>query len=233
MRGIPENCQAIVLSRINYSESDRILTLLTLEKGKLSVLAKGVRKEKSKLAGGVELFSESEVSLAAGNGDLYILTSARLLQHFALLLKDFARSQTAYQLLKLTSQASHEGTGAELYLILRIALKALGDAAISAELVKLWFEVRLLEALGHDIDIKTDISGKILKQEGSYKFDFDKMAFCENDNGEFKASHIKLLRLLLSYSPEAVSNVKSISKLLPQLEFIVTLGLTQHIGVTK
>lgn len=47
--------RAIVLRRTNYGETDRILNLLTPE-GKKSVLAKGVRREKSKLAGGIELF---------------------------------------------------------------------------------------------------------------------------------------------------------------------------------
>lgn len=47
--------QAIVLRRTNYGESDRILNLLTPE-GKVSVIARGVRKEKSRLAGSIELF---------------------------------------------------------------------------------------------------------------------------------------------------------------------------------
>ena len=47
----------IVLSRVNYGEADRIIKLLTPEAGKLSLMARGVRKPKSKLAGGIELFS--------------------------------------------------------------------------------------------------------------------------------------------------------------------------------
>ena len=46
---------AIVLKRVNYNESDRIVTFLTPE-GRFSTIAKGVRKEKSKLAGGIEMF---------------------------------------------------------------------------------------------------------------------------------------------------------------------------------
>ena len=48
--------KAIVLRRTDYGEADRILQLLT-PSGKRSVIARGVRKEKSKLAGGIELFS--------------------------------------------------------------------------------------------------------------------------------------------------------------------------------
>lgn len=49
--------QAVVLRRTNYGEADRILQLLTPD-GRRSVMARGVRKEKSKLAGGVELFAK-------------------------------------------------------------------------------------------------------------------------------------------------------------------------------
>jgi DNA repair protein RecO (recombination protein O) len=72
--------QAIVLRRTNYGEADRILQLLTPE-GRRSVMARGVRREKSKLAGGIELFAISDVLLGEGKGELGILTSARLV-HF-------------------------------------------------------------------------------------------------------------------------------------------------------
>ena len=52
--------QAVVLRRTNYGEADRILQLLTPD-GRRSVMARGVRKEKSKLAGGIELFAVSDV----------------------------------------------------------------------------------------------------------------------------------------------------------------------------
>ena len=71
--------EAIVLRRTDYGEADRILQLLTPE-GKKSVVAKGVRREKSKLAGGIELFSVSEVVIHEGKGELGILTGAKLVE---------------------------------------------------------------------------------------------------------------------------------------------------------
>ena len=50
-----ERTQAIVLRRTNFGEADRILTLLT-PLGQRGAMARGVRREKSKLAGGIELF---------------------------------------------------------------------------------------------------------------------------------------------------------------------------------
>jgi len=47
--------KAIVLRRTNYGEADRIIQFIT-PVGKISAIAKGVRREKSRLAGGIELF---------------------------------------------------------------------------------------------------------------------------------------------------------------------------------
>ena len=53
---------AIVLRRTDFGEADRIVNLLT-PGGKVSAMARGVRKPKSKLAGGIEFFALNEVVL--------------------------------------------------------------------------------------------------------------------------------------------------------------------------
>ena len=74
-----ERVRAIVLRRTNYGEADRILQLLTPE-GRRAVMARGVRREKSKLAGGIELFAVSDIVINRGKGELGILTSARMVR---------------------------------------------------------------------------------------------------------------------------------------------------------
>ena len=44
--------EAIVLKRVNYNECDRIVTFLTPD-GRVSGIANGARREKTKLAGGI------------------------------------------------------------------------------------------------------------------------------------------------------------------------------------
>ena len=51
----PYRTEAIILRRTNYGEADRVISLITPDRGKISGIAKGVRKPKSKLAGGLEL----------------------------------------------------------------------------------------------------------------------------------------------------------------------------------
>ena len=69
--------ESIVLSRINYGDNDRIVTVITRDQGKIRLIAKGSRKLKSKLAAGIELFSVSEISFIKGKGDIDTLVSSR------------------------------------------------------------------------------------------------------------------------------------------------------------
>ena len=62
--------QAIVLKRVDYAEADRIVQVITRENGKRSLMARGVRRAKSKLAGGIELFSVSSITAIVGKGDI-------------------------------------------------------------------------------------------------------------------------------------------------------------------
>ena len=81
---------AYVLRRTNYGEADRIINLITPE-GKMSAIARGVRKEKSKLAGGIEMFSLIELNINRGKSELGVVTSARMLKYYDKLLMDFRR----------------------------------------------------------------------------------------------------------------------------------------------
>ena len=58
--------EAIVLSRFDQGEADRILTLITPSGGKLKAIAKGVRRTTSRLGGSLEPFAELTISLARG-----------------------------------------------------------------------------------------------------------------------------------------------------------------------
>ena len=66
-----------VLRRTNYGEADRILNLIT-PVGKIAVAARGVRKMKSRLAGGIEPFTRSEFQIHRGRGELGVLTGAKM-----------------------------------------------------------------------------------------------------------------------------------------------------------
>ncbi len=55
--------EGIILRKTIYSDADIIFEIFTKEKGKISVLAKGVRKQKSKNRGTLQLFSQIEYEI--------------------------------------------------------------------------------------------------------------------------------------------------------------------------
>ncbi|MDB5181251.1 MAG: repair protein RecO, partial [Candidatus Saccharibacteria bacterium] len=99
---------AIILSRTDFGEADRILTLLTPDHGKLRLIAKGVRRIKSKLAGGIELFSVSDIVYIKGRGDIGTLISTRLIRHYGKIVSDVTRTMLGYDLIKMLNKATED-----------------------------------------------------------------------------------------------------------------------------
>ena len=187
--------RAIVLRRTNYGEADRILDLLT-PAGRMSAMARAVRKEKSKLAGGIELFAVCDVVIGQGKGELGILTSARLVYFYRHILEDYDRMQFAYEALAQITKASATLDEAEWYDIGSEVLAALDVATVPLQLVQAWFYVRVAQLLGDELNTVRDYAGKRLDSGKKYRCDSQEKGFYEDENGSIAAAHIKILRLL-------------------------------------
>ena len=206
---------ALVLRRTNYGEADRILTLLTPE-GKLSAIAKGVRRERSKLAGGIELFSLSKVTIHSGKGQLGILTSTRLENFYSKILAEYAALEFAYEVLKAVNRAAEQIDNPEFFDLTRQTLAAL-DAVGFCPLIAAWWWLNLARASGDQPNFRADTSGQKLSPDEKYAWDAAESALRPYSSGPISKNHIKLLRLLLS-SPLALAlRVQNHDPLLDQI----------------
>jgi DNA repair protein RecO (recombination protein O) len=70
--------EAVVLRSFRLGEADRVLHLYTREQGRVGAVAKGIRKTKSRFGGRLEPFSQVEVLLHRGSGELQTVTGASL-----------------------------------------------------------------------------------------------------------------------------------------------------------
>ncbi len=224
--------RGIVLARTDYGEAARIITLLTPDHGKLRLMAKGVRKPKSKLAGGIELFSTTDITFIRGRGEIGTLISARLIKYYSTVVQDLDRVQLGYELIKILNRATEDHPEVEYFKLLEQAFAALDDASIGLTLIRTWFEAQLLRQAGHSPNLKTDTTGNKLDPDATYSFDFDDMTFTPHDNSKIKAAHIKTLRLLFSgHSPQDIAKIQGLSKLLTDLSPLVHTMLTSYIRV--
>ena len=194
---------AIVLARVDYAEADRILTVLTPNAGKLSLMAKGVRRVKSKLAGGIELFSTSEISYITGRGSVGTLVSSRLVRHYGHIVSDIDRTMLGYELIKLLHKLTEDEPETAYYELLEYAFSVLDDKNVSVDFIRVWFSAQLLRLAGHMPNLQTDVAGVKLAAEQHYTFDYDATAFRACDEGMFGVREIKFLRLLFSQNDPA------------------------------
>ena len=138
---------AIVLSRFDLGEADRVLTLITPEHGKLKAIAKGIRRPASRLGGSLEPFAELTIALARGR-TFDVVTEVRV-GHAWLRLRDSLESAaTAWYLAELADRSLEERTAAEAqYAMLHRAYELL-DAGMAPGRVARWYEMHLADELG-------------------------------------------------------------------------------------
>jgi DNA repair protein RecO (recombination protein O) len=209
------NTQAIILRRTDYGEADRILMLLTPDQGKLSLIAKGVRRSKSKLAGGIELFSVSDISFLPGRSNIGTLISTRLIRHYGNIVGDVTRTMLGYDLIKRLNQATEDEPEEDYFDLLEQAFAALENPTIDVQLIRVWFLMQLLRIAGHTPNLESDTAGVKLAADQAYTFSIDDMTFVQHPEGQFGVDEIKFLRVgFAGNRPEVMQKITGLQGLL-------------------
>jgi len=221
---------AIVLARTDYGEADRILTLLTPDQGKLRLMAKGVRRVKSKLAGSIELFSVTDITYIKGRRDIGTLISARLQTHYGRIVQDLDRTMLGYDLIKQLHRATEDEPEPEYFHLLQQAFAALDDPTIGLDLIKLWFGAQLLRLYGHTPNLQTEPDGTKLVAGQTYEFSFDDSAFVSRPDGAYGADAIKFLRVVFSgTAPQTLAKISGVANLTTEASRLVSFMQRQYI----
>jgi len=140
--------EGIVLSRRDFGEADRLLTVFTREYGKLEQIAKGVRRPSSRKAGHLELFTRVQL-LAARGRELDILTQVEAIETYPQLSKDLQLVGQASYILELVKLFTvHGEVNHEIYRLLVETLARL-NSGVSPSKATRYFELRLLELAGY------------------------------------------------------------------------------------
>jgi DNA repair protein RecO (recombination protein O) len=161
---------AIVLSRFDYGEADRILTLITPLHGKLKAIAKGIRRPTSRIGGSLEPFAELNVLLARGR-TFEVVTQVSV-GHAWLKLRDSLESAaTAWYLAELADRSLEERHAAEpVYSLLKRAYELL-DAGMAPNRVARWFEMHLADELGVRPEVDRCVEcDRVLEVDGQFRW---------------------------------------------------------------
>ena len=140
--------EAIVMHRSDMGEADRLLTVLSRERGKLRLNAKGARKVGSRKSGHVELFVRSSMLIAKGRGEIDIVSQVETRDAYRGVREDLARSTYAHYAVELIDAFAEEGSEQpELFDLLADALKWI-ETTSTLPLAVRYFELQLLTQAG-------------------------------------------------------------------------------------
>jgi DNA repair protein RecO (recombination protein O) len=150
-------CEAIVLQGIDFKEADRILTLYSREYGKISVIAKAIRKPTSRLGSSLDHLSQVRLTLAHSQ-NVDIVTNVELVDaHLALSgnIEAYAYASHLAELVHRLTQERQENRKA--FALLAGGLKAISDG-VDAFSAARFFELSLFSILGFGIELYRCVS---------------------------------------------------------------------------
>lgn len=176
----------LVIREVPVSDSDKIITLLTEDLGKISVSAKNARKSGTRYAYGTQILTYGQYMLFKGK-NAYSLNGCDTLAHFYCLANDLECFTHAAHLIELAGDAASDvqTTGKVLNLLLH-ALHGLSKGR-NAQLITAAFSMKLMQIMGYPPHMTSCAACSTREMEAIY-FGFDicgilceKCALARND----------------------------------------------------
>jgi DNA repair protein RecO (recombination protein O) len=223
---------AIVLKRTDVGEADRLLTLLTPQRGKLRVVAKGARKPSSRKTGHVELFNCVELQIAVAR-EIDIVTQAQTLEPFLPLRGDLDRLSYAYYFAELVDRfVREESEQGEVFPLMLDALHWLEETRHLGRTAR-FFEMQLLDTLGYRPQLQVCIHSKeaLLPEENFFSPEAGGILKPQyrdayRDSISVPVNALKVLRYLQTSSFNQLEQLKLSAQVEAEVEAILHYYLT-------
>lgn len=214
--------QGFILKRVNRGGADRIFTVFTKDFGRLEILGKAIRKIKSKLRGGMEIFYLSEIEFIQGK-TYKTLTDAILIDSFPNLRKDLQGLSIAYRISEvLDNLIKGQEPDEEIWQLLKETFQKLDNKRLTInnqQLIYYYFLWNLLSILGYQPEFyKCSLCKRKLTPQKLYFSLKERGLICQNcfkklklDKEQNKAvdpETVKILRLVLEKKWFILSKLK-------------------------
>ncbi len=227
-----ETVEGIILNETNYSETSKILNILTKEHGYISVISKGSRTMKSKLRGiSMKLVYANFIITYKENG-LSTLIEGNPVNSLKNILTNFNKLKIANRLVQLIRNVLKENNDINLFYLLRDSLIKINDG-FNEELILIIFETKLLSFLG----VRPDFSNCInCGSRNVITFDLTiPGSLCDNCYQEgylFSKNTLKLLNLFLDIDISKIDKLSITSpKTLEELHFFLKEYYDSYTGI--
>ncbi|GAP12276.1 DNA replication and repair protein RecO [Longilinea arvoryzae] len=227
-----QRVEAVVLRHSDWGEADRMLTLFTRELGKLRVVAKGVRRLRSRKAGHLEPFTRVALMLARGR-DIWIVTQADTLDAFLPLRDNLERTAYAAYVSELLDRFTYEeGENSSLYRLYVEGLERVATLEDPVPAIR-YYEVRLLDLLGFRPELQHCVRcGNEIQPEAQFFSALLGGVVCPRcgiDTAEARPVSLQALKFLRHYQRSSYADATRVrlpDAVRPELEALMQYYLT-------
>lgn len=202
----------VILKSHNFGETDRLITIFSEKQGKITTIAKGVRRPGAKFSGNLELFCYSNLLIAEGR-NLDIICSAESIDCFSNIREDLQKTALVFYILEVVDKFTVEKVRSpKLLKLILIVLNKLKSNKVNHNILKNYFVLNLLSQVG----FKPDLSSCPIHKKNNHKFCFSNQEgglLCGEcakiDPTAFPVtiSAIKVLRLMLENNIDIIDRI--------------------------
>lgn len=202
--------RGIIIKRSNFGEADRLLTIFTERFGKVKAIAKGARKQQSKLAGNLEPFCLTNFVFAEGR-NLDIVTEAEIINCFFKIRNNLKSINSSFYLAEVIDKLSEEReTHLDVFNLLLRTLEKINY--LPDKIILPYFEINFLANIGYQPELYKCLDcGKKITSGGN-GFDFSEGGVlcktCNRNAAKISDEAIKVLRLFLRHDIKLLEKLK-------------------------
>jgi DNA repair protein RecO (recombination protein O) len=230
--------QAIVMRRRDMGEADRLLTVFTRDRGKVNLLAKGVRRAASRKAGHIEPFTYTDLLVAKG-ANLDLVTQAETIEAHRHVREDLWLSSLAYYVVELADAFTQDEDPNSM--LFELLLETLGrlDTGQAVTLAVRYYEIHMLDLAGYQPQLFHCIQcGQPLQQEVNF-LSFERGGCLCPKHGSNLAGTValpldvlKVMRYLQSRNWEQVAVLQLRPDVINQVEALMARFIVYHLERT-
>lgn len=227
-----ESVEGIVLTDINYSESSKILNVLTKEYGLIGIISKGARNIKSKLRSVSRKLVYGKFNIYYKENGLSTLISVDVINSYNNILTNLDNITFASFLLELTYQVVKENDDEAIYDILKQSLQKI-DEGYDANAISCIVELKYLDYLG----VKPNIDGCSIcgSSKNIVTLSVDLGGFvcnnCYKEGYIVNDIAIKLIRMFYYVDIEKISKLDIKRENLKEINFFLSEYYDKYTGI--
>ena len=230
--------RAIVIKSMNLSESDRLVTFMTENHGKVKCVAKGARKVKNRFWGALEPMSLIHlIYFGKEHQRLFRLNQSDIIESFQTIREDFDKLYTGVYFLDLIDAMVLEGHwDPEIFSLLYQALAAL-DHQTELDPLRRLFEVRLLSLSGYKPQLENCVICRKKHENGMLPFSYTHNGIvCSSCSGkakidiQFSVGTKNYLKKLLNVEIKTCERLKFPKSQTEEIEMVTHRLILSHLG---